>query len=255
MAGTAGHRSRGGVEIAEDFRDNLIIDRYDPLFASMRAIKRKHLLSADGDDAVTWNVFRSLRQISSAVWLPELFLAAFPNLDPPPASHAVVTLWQTVAPPPSLLEEMEEGETEIDVVIEAPSWVWFIEAKLAGEMSAGTARRERNEVLRSIDVGSYYAGVRSFYFSLLIADAARSQAGVAVVQEYRDLERPRELLAGHRPDGLPNLGGVSLLRWADLAEILGDVARAKATREDERPYAQRAHEWLRGRRPAGEPSA
>lgn len=244
-------RSRSGVEIAEDFRDNLIIDRYDPLFASMRATKRKHLQSADGDDAVTWNVFRSLRQVSSAVWLPELFLAAFPNLDPPPSSHAVVTLWQTVAPPPSLLEEMEEGETEIDVVIEAPSWVWFIEAKLGGEVSGGAARRERNEVLRSIDVGSYYAGVRSFYFSLLISDALRSRAGVELVQEYRDLERPRELLAGHRPDGLPNLGGVSLLRWTDLVEILGDVARAHATGEDERPYALRAHEWLRARRIAG----
>jgi hypothetical protein len=241
-------RSPSGVEIAEDFRDNLIIDRYDPVFASMRGIKRKHLHSANSEDAVTWNVFRSLRQISSSVWLPDLFLAAFPEMDPPPASHAVVSLWRTVAPPPSLLEEADEGESEIDVVIEAPSWVWFIEAKLGGDISAGTTtRKERNQVLRNIDVGSFYAGVRSFYFSLLVADEKRSRAGVAVVQEYRDLERPRELLEPHRPDGLPNLRGVSLLRWTDLADILGGVARAHATREDERPYAQRAHDWLRAR--------
>ena len=247
------HRSPSGVEIAEDFRDNLIIDRYDPVFASMRAIRRKHLHSANSEDAVTWNVFRSLRQISSSVWLPDLFLAAFPELDPPPASHAVVSLWQTVAPPPSLLDEADEGESEIDVVIEAPSWVWFINAKLGGEISSGaTTRRDRNQVLRDIDVGSFYAGVRSFFFSLLVADEKRARAGLAVVEEYRDLERPRELLEAHRPDGLPNLRGVSHLRWTDLADILAGVARAHATRDDERPYAQRAHDWLRGRRIADE---
>jgi hypothetical protein len=247
------HRSPSGVEIAEDFRDNLIIDRYDPVFASMRAIRRKHLHSANSEDAVTWNVFRSLRQISSSVWLPDLFLAAFPELDPPPASHAVVSLWQTVAPPPSLLDDADEGESEIDVVIEAPSWVWFINAKLGGEISSGaTTRRDRNQVLRDIDVGSFYAGVRSFFFSLLVADEKRARAGLAVVEEYRDLERPRELLEAHRPDGLPNLRGVSHLRWTDLADILAGVARAHATRDDERPYAQRAHDWLRGRRLADE---
>jgi hypothetical protein len=252
MAGSASHRPHSGVEIAGDFRDNLIIDRYDPVFASMRSIKREHLKSANSEDAVTWNVFRSLRQISSGVWLPELFQSAFPGIDAPPSSHAVVSLWQTVAAPPSLLLEADEGESEIDVVIEAPGWVWFIEAKLGGDASPGTtARKERNHVLRNIDVGSYYAGVRPFYFSLLIADAGRSKAGVSIVEEYRDLDRPRELLAGHRPDGLANLRGVSLLRWPDLADILGGVAHAQATRDDERPYARRAHDWLRGRGLAG----
>jgi hypothetical protein len=247
------HRSPGGVEIAEDFRDDLIIDRYDPVFASMRGIRRRHLHTANSDDAVTWNVFRSLRQISSSVWLPDLFLAAFPELDPPPASHAVVSLWQTIAPPPSLLEHVDEGESEIDVVIEAPSWVWFIEAKPGGDLAGGpTARKDRDQVLRAIDVGSFHAGVRSFYFSLLVADEKRSRAAVAVVREYRDLERPRELLEAHRPDGLPNLRGVSHLRWSDLADILAGVARAHATRDDERPYARRAHDWLRGRRLAAD---
>ena len=60
---------------------------------------------AGGHDAVTWNVFRSLRQIGSGVWLPQLFLTAFPLLDPPPSSHAVVSLWRTVSPPVSLLDD------------------------------------------------------------------------------------------------------------------------------------------------------
>ena len=49
-----------------------INDRYDPVFADMRASKLKHLRSVNREDAVTWNVFRSLRQVAPATWLPLL---------------------------------------------------------------------------------------------------------------------------------------------------------------------------------------
>ena len=242
-----GHHSTSGVFIAADFRDDLIIDRYDPVFASMRASKRRRLHSVNSEDAVTWNVFRSLRQIDSTVWLPELFGAAFPNLPAPHASHAVVTLWKAVAPPPSFTGELEEGESEIDVVIETPAWVWFIETMSRGDGGSNApSKRDRSQVLRDLDVGSYYAGVRPFYFSLLAADRGKSSAGAAAIGEYRDLAKPRELLADHRPDGLANLRGVSLLTWEDLGAVLGDAA-TDARREDERAFAVRAREWLGGK--------
>ncbi len=40
------HLSPSGVLIAADFRANLIIDRYDPVFTDMRASKLKHLRSS-----------------------------------------------------------------------------------------------------------------------------------------------------------------------------------------------------------------
>jgi len=70
-------RSPSGVEIARDFRENLIIDRFDPVFADMRASKIKHLRSVNSEDAVTWNVFRSLRQIAPPHWLPDLWNRSF----------------------------------------------------------------------------------------------------------------------------------------------------------------------------------
>jgi len=63
MHSDEGHLSPSGVLIANDFRANLIID-HDPVFADVRASKLKHLRGANSEDAVTWNVFRSLRQIS-----------------------------------------------------------------------------------------------------------------------------------------------------------------------------------------------
>jgi len=238
--------SPSGVRIANDFRDNLIIDRYDPIFADMRASKLKHLRSANSEDAVTWNVFRSLRQISPDVWLPVLWQRAFPSRVCPTDLKAIVKLWESVPPPIGLLADGDEGHSEIVVVIEAASWVWFIEAKNRSDISTGTTTRPgRDQILRNIDVGSYYAGVREFYFMLLISSKNRFPKGVERIVKYADLLVPREELR-HRPDGLRNVQALGQLSWAELADVLA-LASNGAAREDERAYATRAHIWLRER--------
>ena len=245
MAVSSGHPSPSGVWIADDFRSNLIIDRYDPVFADMRVSKLKHLRSVNSEDAVTWNVFRSLRQIAPEAWLPPLWSRAF-STPVPKDLNAAVTLWRSVPPPLGLLAEGDEGQSEIDVAIEAASWVWFIEAKYRGDISKGTTTRPtRDQVLRNIDVGSYYAGVRSFYFSLLIASDRTSPLGVQKLQEYSDFNVVRERLV-HRVDGIKNLREIGKLSWSQLETVLVDAEKA-AARQDERAYAKRATEWLRER--------
>jgi hypothetical protein len=239
--------SKSGVRVADDHRDNLIIDRDDPVFARMRAGKRRHLRSENSEDALTWNVFRSLRRITSDVWLPGLFDAAFPGASRSIATGATVSLWQQVEPPPALLRDGDEGASEIDVILETDRVVWFLEAKLTSDISPRTTvRANRNQVLRNIDVGSHYAGSRDFYFSLLVADRQRSKAGADTIDAYRDLELPRRLLAAHRPDGLRNLAGVSLLTWQDLFAVLASAA-AMAPDATEREVAARAATWMAAR--------
>ncbi|MBM4323580.1 MAG: hypothetical protein FJ115_08500 [Deltaproteobacteria bacterium] len=245
-----GTQSPSGVFVADDFRDNLIIDRYDPCFAAMRASKRAHLRSENSEDAVSWNVFRSLRQIDPAAWLPLLFERAFAIPCELPSPTTTVELWQPVAPPPALLQNGDEGISEIDIVIENPSWVWFIEAKLTSDISTGTTTRpDRDQVLRNLDVGSYYAGVRDYFFSLLIRDRNCSPKGVQVIEEYKDLDCVRDKLP-HRPDRLKNLRTVGLLTWSHLAQVL-EEARSRIKRPNELAYAQRCIDWLgqRGIRP------
>lgn len=239
--------SPSGVRIAPDFRDNLIIDRYDSAFASMRAGKLEHLRSENSEDAVTWNVFRSLRQIETEAWLPELLRIGLPGANVALSNPVAVTLWNSVPPPPSLVALGAEGDSEIDVIIECPAWVWFIEAKYRSDISLKTTvRPSRDQVLRNIDVGSYYAGVRSFFFSLLISDETKSPLGADAVSRYADLSTPRSLLTDHRPDGLMNLKAVTLLTWRDLGSVLRS-ARASARRTDERGYADRALSWMQAK--------
>jgi hypothetical protein len=210
----------------------------------MRASKLKHLRSQNSEDAVAWNVFRSLRQIDPVSWLPPLAATAFPDHSERPLPPATVSLWVSAPPPPSLLTYGDEGVSEIDVAIESPTWVWFVEAKHHSDISTGTTTRpDRDQVLRNVDVGTYYAGVRAFYFSLLIGSPKASRAGVEAVDLYKSLEEPRRRLAGHRADGLQNLRGISHLTWSSLADALQCAVKG-ASREDERNYASRALEWL-----------
>jgi len=242
-----GSISPSGVWIANDFRFNLIIDRYDPVFADMRASKLKHLRSANSEDAVTWNVFRSLRQIEPATWFPGLWGRAFQAIAAPEHDRVSVKLWVSVDPPLGLLAGGDEGASEIDVVLESPDWVWFIEAKHRSDISPGTTTRpDRDQILRNLDVGTYYAGVRDFYFSLLISDEARSPLGVRKVAEYQEIDYVRHKLT-HRRDHVRNLKCVGALYWQHLRDALIDACE-DSKRDDEKSYARRAVEWLEAKR-------
>ena len=132
-------------------------------------------------------------------------------------------------------------------MIEAASWVWFLEAKYRSDISTGTTvRPDRDQILRNLDVGTYYAGVRQFSFALLISSENRSPVGVQRLREYSDFAVARTKLVKHRADGLLNLNSIGQITWSQLAEVLDD-AKGAASRDDERAYATRAAVWLRER--------
>src|SRR4051794_13050132 len=110
--------SSSSVRVANDFRDNLIIDRHDPMFVTMRASKIKHLRSENSEDAVTWNVFRSLRQIHPETWMPTLQSIGLPGSSLQIDGSVTVDLWRSVVPPPNLLQFGDEGASEVDVIVE-----------------------------------------------------------------------------------------------------------------------------------------
>src|SRR4051812_5138768 len=96
-----GSRSKSGVFLFNDYRDNIIIDRNDPALVNLRSEKQEALRSENSEDAITWNVFRSLRRVASDLWFPELFKRAFPGLVAPEPAGPTIQLWKRVSPPPS----------------------------------------------------------------------------------------------------------------------------------------------------------
>jgi hypothetical protein len=243
-----GTRTASGVFVFDDFRDNLIIDRYDAAFATMRGAKIEHLRSENSEDALTWNVFRTFRQIDPTLWFPRLFAQAFHAECEIPVDTVRMRLWPSVSPPPSLrLFQKDEGDSEVDVVLETEYLVWFVETKYRSDVSTRTTNNpKRDQILRMIDVGSWYAGTRDFFFSLLVLDEQRTSAGVSLAKEYMTSKDALLSRLPHRRDRFTNLRGIGLLKWADLAAILLDCSQL-AIRDDERLLAKRALEWLRAK--------
>lgn len=117
--------SKSGVRLANDYRDNLIVDRYDPQLAAASGKKLDAMRSENSEDVITWNVFRSLGKVDPGVWVPVLHQQAFPAgpLITAP-STATVRLWVQAPPPPGLRRgRLDEGTSELDIVIETDAAV------------------------------------------------------------------------------------------------------------------------------------
>jgi hypothetical protein len=249
--------SKTGVFEYDDFRDNLLIDKYNPILSSMRSMKTKHLRSENSEDAITWNVFKSLQQINPQFWYSELIakginqtkysLKQLVPTDQLP-HNLTINLWETIKPPSTLLDNQLEGPTEVDVIIESEDFVWLIEAKFKSDISTKTTHNHsRNQVLRNIDVGSHYAKGKDFYFSLLILEDSISPIGVSAVETYS-----RELTSNaaqfesqflHRSDHLSNVQGITVLYWHHFVEIFKNGM--KELEDDfEQLIAARAFHWM-----------
>ena len=250
-----GKYTSSGVFVYDDFRDNLIIDKYHPTLQSMRTMKTKHLSSENSEDAITWNVFKSLQQIHPRYWYQELLSIGLNlssdnillnnNQKDNIPEKVVIKLWQSIKPPASI--KKTEGQTEVDVVIESEEFVWFIEAKYKSDISIGTTHdKGRNQILRNIDVGSRYAGEKNFYFSLLILEDNKSSKGIKLIEEYK-----RELAKNPRyfqnlvslGNNIVNLKDISVFRWNDLGNILESCMK-HAEDDFEQLVAERAYGWL-----------
>ncbi len=97
-------------------------------------------------------------------------------------------------------------------------------------------------MLRNIDVGSYYAGVRPFYFALLCLDEKHSPKGISAIEKYKNSGSLKNALP-HRGDKIENLQDIGLLTWCDMATVLDEVIK-QSGRMDEQMFAQRVLEWL-----------
>jgi len=209
--------TKSGVILADDFRDNLIISKYDNQFFGLRSEKMDKMRSSNSEDVLTWNVFKSLAQIDPKHWLSKLFEKAFV----PKFSYDTqikIDLWRSIEPPPSITDFQKEGNSEIDIIIESEKFVWFIEAKYKSDISMHTTHNEnRDQLLRNIDVGSYYSGIKDFYFSLLYLNEENTKNGIDRIELYNALAvHELKTMLPHRSDKMENLKGIGKIQWSDI---------------------------------------
>jgi hypothetical protein len=246
-----GSKTKSGVFVFNDFRDNLIIDSYDPVFQGMRKSKLTALCSENSEDAITWNVFKTLEKINPRDWLPYLLKRAFndefENLD---EDNIRIHLWKQLTPPDAL--SFKEGKTEVDVIIESENFVWFIEAKYKSDMSIRTKNNSmRNQIIRNIDIGLDYANDRPLLFSLLVLDEKHSPKGVSFIKELNHDWSKLSRYYPKRENRIENILGVSVITWSEIEDVFSYISQGKqvvSIRQSDTFFANRIISWLKERK-------
>ncbi len=165
-----------GVKVFVDFKDNLIVDQNDPIIASQARNWRynrglvkglSYLGSENSEDAMTWNVFKTLEKSNPECWFSEIFPQIIFDKDEQ-FIDPMLWFWDKFFPPMS--RSFPEGSTQVDLTIQTSNKLIFIEAKYKADISKRTKHDpNRDQIIRNIDVGSWAAKKRAkeFYFILL----------------------------------------------------------------------------------------
>jgi len=165
-----------GVKVFVDFKDNLIVDPDDPVIAGQARNWRysegivkglSYLGSENSEDALTWNVFKTLEKSNPEKWFSKIFPQIILDEDEQFIAP-MLRFWDKYFPP--MYRPFPEGETHVDLTIETSNKLIFIEAKYKADISKNTKHdTNRDQIIRNIDVGSWAAKkrVKEFYFVLL----------------------------------------------------------------------------------------
>lgn len=134
------------------------------------------ICSINSEDAQTWYHFSPLLSDSQkrARKLTDLLRQSFPETLPGHAleatTHAELSFWHGIAPPPSRLEFKRERPSEPDVLIKLPQLaIVLVEAKYRSDVCERTKHDEtRDQVIRLIDVGSWHIKQHAYKSSFVI---------------------------------------------------------------------------------------
>lgn len=228
-------------QLHEHFKDSLLIDKFDPQLELWHKRKLEKSQGETQEDAMVWNVFRTLNQIDRKLWVEQLFYIAFQNELSHPTDQIQIKLWKKIRPPKSLT--INEGKTDIDIIIESDTFVWFIEAKYKTDIVLNTGNRQtRDEIIRNIDAGTNYSRKRHFYFSLLILDRYNSPIGFRLANEYGNSENKVRESLPHRAE-LPYPKGISVVHWKQVHSLFKTIYLYSKNKY-ERFIADRVSYWL-----------
>ena len=80
-----------------------------------------------------------------------------------------------------------------------------------------TNNENRDQLLRNIDVGSFYSGTRDFYFSLLYFDEEKTKEGINRIELYSNLSIDNlKTMLPHRTDKMDNVKGIGKIQWLNI---------------------------------------
>jgi len=181
-----------GVKIFVNFKDNLVVDPDDPVVARQARNWRygrgnvkglSYLGSENSEDAMTWNVFKTLEKSNPESWFSGIFPQIILDKDEQ-FIDPLLRFWDKHFPP--LLRSVPEGETHVDLTVETSKKLIFIEAKYKEDISKNTTHDpNRDQIIRNIDVGSWAAKKRAKEFSFILLTLKTNTYSIDKLNDYK----------------------------------------------------------------------
>lgn len=191
------------------------------------------------EQALAWNVFRTLELIAPSFWLRRFHARLLGE----PLSLAPqivrVSLWRPLPLPPIQRIDGFRHDAQADVLIETEHAVWTL--LLAADEDVRSEEPDR--VAPLMDAGAWFAGARDHYCGLLERDGNDSVAAVLTARYARSRESAL-LRSETRGPVRPRLRSLGAVQWTALASILHDCAEAPSIAGIERSLARHALAWL-----------
>jgi len=170
------------------------------------------ICSEHSEDALTWRYFSPLLEMTreeKRIWL-QIFLEETYRTKPYPnvaesLAEAEIMFWRGrkaspfYEPPPNL--GYTEGNTEVDLSIQSPKAMIFVEAKYRSEIALHTSHSSsRDQIIRNIDVGTYYAWKRGMDFYFILLAPLKSWKSIERLNLYREDPNKMTERLPHRSD-------------------------------------------------------
>jgi hypothetical protein len=224
---------------ALDARDQFVISPHHP-----DRLRRPSPRGAAGDrdrfqQALTWNVFRTLELVAPAYWLRRFHtrLVGQPSLVAPQIVQ--VQLWRALPLPPILQIDGAHPDVTVDVVIETEHDVWTLIVPRQGEVS-----NIQERAVHVIDAGAWLAGARAHHCGVIECDGDNAKAGSLLKSRYARSRDSAALRSASRGPAAPTTITWGVMEWSDLAAILLECSEAPNLPPIERTLARNAMDWL-----------
>jgi len=206
---------------------------FDKRYGKVKGLPK--ICSENSEDAQTWGHFSPLLFMSSRKrrdWLVtflEKSLGRGPNKDlVRMLAKTELMFWRgkkerpMYNPPPNLY--CAEGNTEVDLTILAKRAIIFVEAKYRSEIDNRTTHCPgRDQIVRNIDVGTYYAWDKGLIFYFILLTSSDCIKSIKRLRYYQGTPQNIVNRLPHRTDVPNKLGQIvenlGLTTWDQLEKI------------------------------------
>ncbi len=227
------------ARMRRDDRDLFVIAAHHPDRLRRPAASPGAVLEERVEQALAWNIFRTLELVSPSFWLRRLHirLTGEPSVVPPQIVR--VALWQKLPLPPIQRIDGDRPDVVADVVIETEHAVWTL------VMESTTKGLADGDLAASlVDAGAWFAGARQHYCGLIASSTRRGSVGSILRRRYARSRDSALLRSATRGPAAPIDAQWGAIGWPELAALLLDCDMAATLPPIERALARNALEWL-----------